>query len=155
MTCVRLHGQPKDLSQIPRQLRPKLPKSTQVDLALAHLMNIDTVVHGRGDEDLLWQMIGGVLTWYRVAICLKLGEPEMLAQIQLLAGVITRYGRTGSVAFTGDEYRLAVAGCTQMELLASAVDQLTAIQAAEWSESQLKIMAEGIEAQRRELEVAH
>jgi hypothetical protein len=121
----------------PRGLRRKLRPDQVTDLALAHLTNLDLISKGEADEEVLWQMVGGVLTWSRAAELLGQGVPEMQAQLELATRVVERYGRTGRVGFTGVEYQAAKLGVDVMDALASAVDEPTALAAAEWGEQQV------------------
>jgi hypothetical protein len=131
---LRRFGQAKPASQIPRWCRPKLTKASLVDLGLAHHENVDAVAKGQGTEEIMWQMVGGVLTWSRVAETIQVGAPEMEEQLKLITGLIDRYRDTGRVVFTGPEYELAKQGAFIMDQLATEVDAYTALQAAIWSE---------------------
>jgi len=124
-----------------RGLRPKLHVDQVRDLALAHVGNLDTVATGQATEEVLWQWIGGVLTWSRVATVLKLGEEEMTRQLELATSMVERYGRVGRVGFSGPEYQLAKEGLQVMDQLAAVVDRPTAIDAADWSEDKVNEMA--------------
>jgi hypothetical protein len=119
----------------PRGLRPKLTDDQLRDLGLAHVINLDTLARGEADEATLWQWVGGCLTWSRVAELLKVGEDEMADQLELVATVVERFGRTGRAVFTGPEYQLAKAGVGYMDDLAAIVDRPTVTAAAEWSEA--------------------
>lgn len=130
----RSNYKPKPV-MLPRGLRPKLTGAQVTDLALAHIENLDTIAKGAATADTLWQWVGGVLTWSRVAEMLKAGELEMTAQLDLVASIVERYGRTGRIVFTGSEYQLAKDGVGYMDDLAAIVDKPTAILAAEWSEA--------------------
>ena len=125
---------PRWPAQPPRGLRPRLAPDQVRDLSLVHHVNLDAIATGQADETTLWQTVGGALTWCRVAERLQLGEAEMAQQLQLLERVVERYGRTGRVGFTGEEYQLAKVGVIVMDQLAEQVDRPTAIAAAEWSE---------------------
>jgi hypothetical protein len=57
----------RHVNPVPAWLRPKLSRSQQQDLALCHWQNLDALSKGEGDEALLWQVVGSVLTWSRVA----------------------------------------------------------------------------------------
>jgi hypothetical protein len=126
----------------PRGLRPKLDKDQVTDLALAHLTNLDLISHGQADADVLWQMVGGVFTWARVADLLQMGQDEMRAQLELATRLVERFGRTGRIGFSGVEYQAAKRGVEVMDELASLVDKPTAVAAAEWSEAKLNGLAE-------------
>lgn len=126
----------------PRGLRPRLAPDQVRDLGLAHVVNLDAIARGEANEALLWQWVGGVLTWSRVAELLQAGVPEMQAQLELAHRVIERYGRTGRVGFSGPDYQAARAGVQVMDLLAELVDKPTAIAAAEWSERRVNELAQ-------------
>lgn len=119
----------------PRGLRPKLDRGQLLDLAAAHLVNLDQMVSGRADEDLLWQVVEQTLVWSRVAELLELGMDEMRLQLDMVKQVVQRYGRTGRVGFSGQEYQIAKAGIDVMDQLAEATDKATAVAAAQWAAS--------------------
>jgi hypothetical protein len=127
----------------PRGLRPRLAADQVRDLGLAHVVNLDTIARGEADEALLWQWVGGVLTWSRVADLLQAGAPEMRDQLVLAAQLVERYGSTGRVVFTGPEYQRAKEGIGVMDQLAEVVDRPTAVAAAEWSERRLNTLQAG------------
>lgn len=127
----------------PRGLRPTLDPATLRDLSLVHLVNLDAIATGTADEAMLWQVVGGCLTWHRVAEVLRAHLAEMGEQLEMLADVIERYGRTGKILFTGPEYQLAKQGVQVMDELAAVVDKATAIAAAQWSEARVNAMAAG------------
>lgn len=129
------------LAKMPRWLRPKLTPEQVRDLSLAHHTNLDAIATGTADETILWQYVGGVLTWSRVADLLKVGQPEMAAQLELAHQLIETYRRTGRVLFTGPQLELARDGVVVQDLLAQRVDQYTASLAADWSESQINKLA--------------
>lgn len=122
----------------PRGLRPKLKDDQLRDLAMAHLVNLDAIARGQADVDVLWQWVGGVLTWHRAAELAHTGLDEMTQQLELATAVLDRFERTGRVGFSGSEYQLAKLGVDVMDALASQVDRVTAIAAAEWSEARLE-----------------
>ena len=121
----------------PRGLRPKLQAGQVLELGICHMQTLDAIASGEGTADALWQIAGAALTWSKVAELLRLGEPEMNAQLELALALIERHARTGRVLFTGSEYQLAKAGTVVMDQLAEAVDHATAVIAAEWSERRL------------------
>ena len=125
-----------------RELRPKLSRDQVRDLATAHITNLDLVARGKGDEALLWDTVGAVLLWSRVAEQLQAGVDEMLEQVRLATALVQRYGRTGRVGFSGTEYQLAKRGVEVMDQLAEMVDQPTAVAAAAWSEARVQVMAD-------------
>lgn len=137
------------IARLPRGLRPKLARHQMTDLSIAHTTNHGLISRGQADEAVLWQWVGGMLTWYRVAVLLDLGEPEMRAQLLLAEAVLHRYGRTGRVGFSGPELQASAEGVQVMDQLAVAVDQPTAAAAADWSEALINRMAAEGAAQAR------
>lgn len=121
----------------PPGMRPKLDAGQVEDLGLVHIINLDAIAKGDAGVDVLWQVMGGMLTWHRVAEKLGRGEQEMVAQLELMRAVWERYGRTGRVLFTGPEYQLAKLGVEVQDALASIVDRHIAVEAANWSEAQI------------------
>lgn len=129
------------IARLPRGLRPKLDRDQLRELGLVHVLNLDQIAAGQADEALLWQFVGGILTWSRVADLLEAGQAEMREQIALASALVERYERTGRVIFTGPEYQLAKAGVGHMDDLAGIVDRPTAEMAADWSEAVIADMA--------------
>jgi hypothetical protein len=121
----------------PRGLRPRLLPDQVRDLAMAHVVNLDDIAHGRANEEVMWQTMGGVLTWLRVAQDLGRGVDEMQAQHDLMLRVVARHRSTGKVLFTGAEYQLAKTGVMVMDVLAETVDRATAIAAADQAEARV------------------
>lgn len=137
------------VNPVPPWLRPRLTEDQVRDLGLAHWENLDALATGQADVDLLWQVVGGVFTWCRVADLLfersKDYEPavdEMRAQLDLATRLIERYGATGRVLLTGPDYQLAKRGATVMDELAKVVDRATAVAAADWSEAKVNDLAQ-------------
>jgi hypothetical protein len=118
----------------PRGLRPMLDAGQRRDLGLVHVINLDTIAGGHADVDVLWQVVGGVLTWSHVAEALGRGVDEMLLQLGLATRLVDHYRDRGRVAFAAGDYELAKVGIGVMDALAEIVDRPTAIAAAEWSE---------------------
>ncbi|HOW47352.1 MAG TPA: hypothetical protein PLB26_06825 [Rubrivivax sp.] len=129
----------------PRGLRPRLLPDQVRDLAMAHVVNLDDIARGRAGAEVLWQTVGGVLCWLRVAEVLGRGLQEMQAQHDLMMRLVARHGATGRILFTGPEYQLARQGIVTMDLLAEIVDRPTAIAAAEWAEARVARMTAAAE----------
>jgi hypothetical protein len=121
----------------PRGLRAKLTPSQMRDLALSHNSTLDAIAKGDATEVTMWQLAGSALTWSKVAELLQAGTDEMRAQLELATRVIERYGRTGRVVFTGQEYQLAKEGINVMDDLAELVDMPNAVIATEWAEAKV------------------
>lgn len=144
----------------PPGLRPLLKADQVRDLGLVHIANLDAIARGAGTEELLWQWIGGALTWSYVASALERRNGSryreaglaMRDQLEVVTAVVERFGRTGRVGFSGVEYQQAKDACEWMDALAEVVDQPTAVRAAEMSELRVNHMAG--ECRRREEQAA-
>lgn len=121
----------------PRGLRARMTPDTLTTLAIAHNTNLDEISRGTASEQTLWDMVGAVFTWCKVAEMLRMGVEEMTPQLELATRVVERYGRTGRIGFSGPEYQVAKLGVQVMDALAEAVDVDTARIAAAWSEDRL------------------
>lgn len=149
---MRQIGGQKPVAEIPRWMRPKLNKTSLMELGLAHWTNLDALATGQGTTDIMWQVGGGILTWQRVADVVGQGASEMAEQLALFDRVVAHWQATGRVEWpTPNDYDLARKGAQVMDLLAELVDAYTALQAAIWAERRIK----AIEAERGLQEVAH
>lgn len=139
----RLHGAHKPASHIPRWLRPKLTAQSLRDLGLAHWTNLDALAIGQGNPEIMWQIGGGLLTWWRVATTIRQGDQDMTEQIDLFDRVVSHSLATGRVEWpTPEDYALARHGAAVMDVLAETVDAYTALQAAIWAEDKVQRVAE-------------
>lgn len=136
------------LAKLPRALRPKLTAAQRRELGLYHVSNLDAIATGQAEPPMLWDYIGSVLTWVRVAQLLDAGVAEMAVQLDVVTRLIERFGRTNRVAFDGPDYQLAKQGVAHMDDLADIVDLVTAEQAAVWSEIQTQAMADAVEKEK-------
>lgn len=114
------------------------------DLSMAHHVNLDAIAKGEAGEEILWQYVGGALTWSCVAERLQAGVPEMAAQLEVVRSLIDRYRRTGRVGLTGPELQIARDGLSYMDQLAELVPHVIAIEAAEASEAMVQRLADGL-----------
>jgi ribosomal protein L13E len=119
-------------------MRPRLLPEQLRDLALAHAVNLDAIAKGEAGSDIMWQMIGGVFTWHRVAEVLGRGVDEMQVQHDVAMRVLARHARTGRVGYSGTEHQQAKAGIDVMDALAELVDSRRAVAAAEWAEAKVR-----------------
>lgn len=131
--CRRRHIVP----MLPRGFRPRLDSHQLRDLSLAHHTNLDAIATGDVNEVTLWHAVEAVLTWSRAATLLHRHETAMAQQLSLITNLVTRYGRTGRIVFTGPEYQLAKLGVQVMDELAAIVDLPTAIAATQWSRDRI------------------
>ena len=128
------------------------------DLRMAHIGNLDTISRGPASEEVLWQWVGGALTWSAIADALQRFDEErfreaalaMHDQLEVCYAVIDRFKRVGRVGFSGLEYQRAKAACEWMDALSEVVDQPTASRCAEWSERKVN----ELEARSRERNAA-
>lgn len=137
---------PRSTSQRPhipvayKRPRARLAPDQVRDLALVHNMTLDALAKGHAGPAVMWELVEGALTWSRVADLIHLDQDEMRGQLELATRVVERYGATGRVALEGLEYDVARHGVMVMDELASRVDVVTAIAAAEWSERRLVVL---------------
>lgn len=139
---------PRWPKQPPPGLRPKLTKGQVLDLGLCHLANVDAIARGDGTPEILWQHIGGALTWMYAAELMAAKDPERFAEplrvtqaaVVACKDLADRYRRTGRVAFTGLELQMAREAVQWMDALAEVVDKDIAVQAAEMSEHMVNVM---------------
>ena len=130
----------------PRGLRPKLKPDQLRDLGLAHNENLSAIADGSAEPSMIWDYVGGVLTWWRVSQLLQIGEPEMCLQLEVATRLVERFGRTRRVRFDGPDLQLARTGVIVMDQLAEIVDRPTAVVAADWSEAEVNRMAAAVTA---------
>lgn len=124
----------KKLELVPHWFRPKLTPDQVRDVAIIHVSNVDEVHSGVATEQTLWDMVINVLAWSHVADLRGIGMPEISPQLQLVATLVERYGRTGEIRFEREEeYSLAKYGIQVMDQFAVEVDQVTAQQAIAWA----------------------
>jgi hypothetical protein len=136
---MRTHRSTAPLSAkvVPPAFRPRLTAEQRRDLVMVHHVNLDAIARGEGTVQLLWDWVGNLLAFSRMAHCMRLGEPEMNEQLELASRTIERFRRTGRVGWDGPDYQLAKAGCEVMEQLADRVDQFTAEAAVVWAMARL------------------
>ncbi len=139
MSRKRCHRRPLPALP-PRGLRPRLTPDQLLDLGLVHHQQLDALVTGQATEATLWDLVGSVLTWSRVAELLQLGTEEMLEQMALATRLVERYRATGVISLQPNEAELARDGVAVMTELARIVDRPTAVAAADWSEAKLDAM---------------
>jgi hypothetical protein len=125
------------LARLPRTFRPKLAPDQLLDLALAHAVNLDAIASRTAPASILWDVVGGTLTWHRVSVLLGLGVDEMAVQLEVSTRLAERWAATGVVSWDGLDYDLARRGLEVMDELARVVDRHTAIAAVLWSEAEL------------------
>ena len=127
------------LARMPRAFRPKLKPDQVRDLGLCHVQNLDAIATGAAEPSIIWDYVGGVLTWWRVSRLLQLGMPEMDLQLEVATRLVERFGRTGRVLFVGVDLQAARTGVMVMDMLAEIVDRATAIAAADWRSEERRV----------------
>lgn len=146
---MRKHTRRRHITPMPPPgLRAKLSAQQVADLDLVHNSNLDAIAKGQGTEEILWQTVGAVLTWSRVAELLHKRSAQyepaveyMAEQVAITTQLVERYGRTGRVVFSGSEYQTAKLGVDVMNALAEATDKPIAVEAADWSEQRINAMS--------------
>lgn len=133
----------------PRGLRPKLRHQDLVQVAMCAVQNVDAIATGQADEALMWDFFEGVLTWWKAAELLGLGEQEMQGQLQVATRPLERWASTGAVRFDGKDYQMAKIGLDIMDQLAAEVDAATATSAAIWCTLELGRLRAAARAQQQ------
>lgn len=134
----------------PRGLRPKFTRQVLTQIGLAHIETLDEIATGAATEATLWHLVEAAFTWQHVAQVLRVGEQEMLLQLELATRVVERYRDRGRIVFTGVEYQLAKLGVQVMDTLAEEVDEPTAQAAALWSRAKIdQLVAQARQESRR------
>lgn len=123
--------------QAARNPKPLQPGQVQ-SLSMCHHVNLDAICKGQAEPAMLWDFIGGVLTWWKAAQLLGAGVAEMDAQLELAARLCERWARTGRVLFDGPDMQLARDGVGYMDDLAAQIDTANAWKAAEWSQREVE-----------------
>lgn len=139
----------------PKGLRPRLARADLSTVQAYALINFDAIVNGTAQPVILWDLVGGVLTWWKVSRMLGVGEPEMDAQLELTTRLVERYKRTGRVLFDGPDLQLARTGVMVMDQLAELVDTVAAAQAAAWSVIEVHRISLQADAYRQEAQARH
>lgn len=147
MTSKRKKGRSPQKIRValpPPGLRPKLGAAKVWAIAINMQQNVSDLTVGTMDDNILWDFIGGVLTWKRVAEVLKyqdafavLNDVYTTAAASAAVSWITK----GVARFTEDELRKVYESLPWCEALAQEVDVVTATAAANWSQSLLDRMA--------------
>ena len=138
------------LDRMPRAFRRPLDASQRQQLEMCHLVNLDAIATGLAEPGILWDWVGSVLVWLRVAQRLQAGELEMAGQLDVATRMVERYGRTGRVRCDGPDYQMAKIGAMVMQQLADMVDQPTAAEACDRSEAEVNRMAASVTAWQAE-----
>ncbi|XVJ69855.1 MAG: hypothetical protein HEQ39_09525 [Rhizobacter sp.] len=139
-------------ARLQRALPGPLAKDQITDLGLAHFANLESIAQGKATEEILYQWIGGALTFSRIAELMAKDHPAALAEAVAAMGklltiseaVTERYKKTGRVLFTGPELQFAREAVQWMDSLAESCDKRTAIRAADWSEAKLNQMIRSV-----------
>lgn len=111
-------------------------------VSLYHHVNVDAIASGTAEPQMLWDYVGGVLTWWKVSRLMGLGEPEMDVQLDVATRLADRFGKHRRLLFTGPDLQLARDGVVVMDLLAQQVDLATAAAAAVWSTQEVNCMTQ-------------
>lgn len=139
------------LQRMHRSFRPRMKHDQVFSLSLLHNTQLDALVTGQADEEMLWQWVATVLTWLKAAELLERGLDEMTLQLDLVTRTLNRYRATGRIGLSGPDYQLAKVGVMVMDTLAEIIDQANASAAADWSEHQVNVMRSAVDQHRAEL----
>lgn len=138
------------LARMPRAFRPRLDAQQLVELGICHNQNFDAITTGTDPgPQMVWDYYASVLTWWRVAQLLQIGQPEMAVQLEVAVRLAERWRRTGAVRFDGPDMELARTGIVVMDQLAQLVDRPTAMEACDWSEAEINRLASAVATLRQ------
>ncbi len=147
MTSKRKKGRSPQKIRValpPPGLRPKLGAAKVWAIAINMQQNVSDLTVGTMDDNILWDFIGGVLTWKRVAEVLKYQDAFAVLNdvyTTAAASAVVSWITKGVARFTEDESRKVYESLPWCEALAQEVDVVTATAAANWSQSLLDRMA--------------
>lgn len=143
MTSKRKKASPSKKIRValpPPGMRPKLGTAKVWAIAINMQTNLAALTQGTEDQSILWDFVGGVLTWKRVAEAGRHAEASRIMSTVynvVLPAVIGDWIRTGVAKFSQEDALIAAESHPWAEALAEHVDLVTAKAAASWSEGQL------------------
>lgn len=141
MTSKRKNGRsPQKIRSAlpPPGMRPKLDTAKIWAIAINMQSNVGELTAGTMDDSILWDFVGGLLTWKRVAQELKYKEAYAVLHVvytTAAASAIVSWITKGVAKFSEDEAPKVYESLPWCEALAEVVDLLTATAAAKWSQS--------------------
>lgn len=138
--------------QLPPWLRPKLTPSQQFELTLAHHVNLDALADGTATPKILWQWVGGALTWHYIAMALCERNPTahrpalegLQGQFGVTQCVVQRYRTSGLIQLEAGELDVVREACQWAEALAEHVDRPTALRCSVMSEQVCQRIADQV-----------
>lgn len=139
------------LQRMHRTFRPRMEQRQVFSLSLLRNTQLDALVTGQADEEMLWQWVATVLTWSKAAELLERGVDDMTLQLDLVTRTLNRYRATGRIGLSGPDYQLAKVGVMVMDTLAEIIDQPNANAAAEWCEQQVNVMRRAVDQHQAQL----
>ena len=105
--------------------------------------NIAAIRSGEANVATLWDFIGGLLTWQRVAFERRFTEAEAVmlrVRNQVIVGLIERWDATGAITMPDDELKLMTEALPWIEALAENCDETTARAAAIWGQQNVDML---------------
>lgn len=128
----------------PPGMRPKLDTAKIWAIAINMQSNVDELTAGTMDDTILWDFVGGVLTWKRVAEVLKYKDAFAILHdvyTTAAASAVVSWITRGVAKFSEDEARKVYESLPWCEALAEESDLVTATAAANWSQSLIDRMS--------------
>jgi len=139
MTSRQRNRQEGPRARPPPGLRKKFTREELRALALIHISLVDTLIAGATLPQ-LWEWMGTVLSWSKVAQACRIGEDEIDVVVDLAARLGKRFEDDGFVVLDAAEAEIAHTGSIVMDLLAATVDVEVAASVGSWATETLGAM---------------
>lgn len=121
----------------PAWLRPKMSTAKVWAVTINMQTNVVELTKGTADDSILWDFIGGVLTWKKSAETLGYEEAFAVLEgiyLEVVSSLAAGWIASGVSKLTEDESRRCFEALPWCEALAETVDMITATAAANWSQ---------------------
>lgn len=105
--------------------------------------NIAAIRSAEATQAKMWDFIGGLLTWQRVAFERRFTDAEAVmlrVRNQVIVGLIERWDSTGAISMPDDELELMNVAMPWIEALAENCDETTARAAAIWGQQNVDML---------------
>ena len=138
MTRKRCHRQPVE-TRPPAGLRERFSSEQLRAIALIHISQLDALVAG-ADLAQLWEWMGTVLTWSKVAQECRIGEDEIQPVVDLAVLLAARFESDGFVVLNDAELDIARSGSVVMDLLAETIELGVAAAIGDWAQKEISAL---------------
>lgn len=156
MTSKRKNGRstqrPREVLP-PAWLRPKMSTAKVWAVTINMQTNVVELTKGTADDSILWDFIGGVLTWKKVAETLGYQEAYALLEgiyIEVASSLSAGWIVSGVAQLSEEHSRRCFDALPWCEALAETVDMITATASASWSQQVLDALHASYKKERLE-----